>query len=594
LACTAFLSMEPTNPVPRAHQRASHPLSLSVCVCVCVFVLSLELFAGSPDSARPDPDDDDEWETSDLSASERGLLTADSLHAGRRQLGGGGGEVGMARWGEPSDSSSGSDSPIPVSPPGSTEGPAGRKGSLLLPHPPLHYGSPLDRASMSGSGSGGGTRRRAGSLRDLLFNNSSSSHHQQQSPTAAGSPGVRKSSLKWGGASPSSARNSASSHHLRPTFQLPDLDEGTAEQEDGASGLERSIRWDDDVALPTASAGRRSRGRDNHDDDDDDDEYDGFASDDASLGDFKSTSPDGSFSLPSGDREDDGVAGRGGTGRRRGRGDPHNDGGGGSDFGAAMSTIDTSDFFDALEDQYLEALEGEHARTKTMRRRSSIRFADEAGVTDGDSGHPTGDGPAGAGALAAVAVTPSDRLDLYDEIRDSAHLHASKDGLNASLELDYRNDSDDDDDDASIYGEMFGDEDDSAKEEDEMKAQERTVIRGFLYSIGGMALLGGIGWVAQKIMAALGRGNDDDGGVAANPDVMTADRGADVGHAGELTADTAKVIDLAAEGAIYSKGTVDGSQGAMAASFNNGTSAQGSALSGSAGNANAGAAAAAQ
>jgi hypothetical protein len=344
---------------------------------------------------------------------------------------------------------------------------------------------------------------------------------------------------------------------------LPDLDEGTTDvEEDAGSRLERSIRLEDI-----------------------DDDYDGFASDDGSLGDFMS-SPDGLWSVPNGD--DDGIGNN--TSTKRGRGVPNNGGGGNDrvscDFGAALSTIDTTGFFDALEEQYLDALEEDHGRTK-KRKSSSVRFADESGRIERESSPPK-DGIEGVDALAAVGMTtPSDPFDLYDEIRDSTHLQTSKDRFDASSEIDYRSDTDfDDPDDASIYDEIFGDEVDSIKKEDEERAQEKQIMRGFLYSMGGMALLGGIGWASTRILNAFRQSEDENGG--ANMEVMYADRGADVSHAVDLSLDTAHVAELIAEAALITKVTLGGSP-AVAASLNNGA-----ALAAGAANANAGAAAAAQ
>lgn len=521
---------------------------------------SLEIFDGSPDSTDSNPDYDDS-ETSDLTPpSERGRLTGESLHSGRTDDEG-------SLWGHSLDSFS-SYSPVPASP-DDGQGPKRKR--------PIRPFSPVDRYNS-------GSARRDGSLRDLLF--SSSSHLSPTSPASSvGSGGGReKSPNVWTTRSCFEVRNKTNN---KPRFRLPDLDEGMVEED--AGGREGSIRLDD-VFRPEGRSYRdnddihghflnfeeetvekdasgeeesiqlddvfRPEGRRNVQDDD---EGHGFANDDddVSLGDF--------VAFSDGDRYN--KAGSGDlNSMEQGWGEPHNEGG--IELGASMSNIDTTGFFDALEDQYREALKGEKARMKKGSP-STVRF-------------PAKDGNGRAGALAAVGVPASERLDLFDEILDSTQLDVSDGRLNDSDDIDYRNEGDyDDEDDVSIYEELFGDEVDPVEEEEEeeVKAQEKKMLRGILYGVGGMAILGGFSWAAQKVLTAMSRGEDDGGG-GASP-AMHADRGADVGHAAEVTADTIQLSELPTDGAV-------------AAVVNNGAPAQGGGMSGGTGNASAGNAAAAQ
>lgn len=442
--------------------------------------LSLDLVGGSPDSVHSLSHNTDSSDTSDLSASERGFMMGESNHSP---------EEGSIHLSDLCGTSSGSDSPTPISPFGSD---TKRKQSMRV-----H----LERQPPRNSS-------RAGSFRDLLFSNSS--HH---------SSGRKGDYFGGDGESPTS-RN--------PSLRLGWVDEEAIDNEDASP--EGSMNMDE-ILLP-------GRGGD---------DYDGFASEGVDFDDNNDASDESwrdvelqrslsSWSFPQENRTAS-------NSKKRGRGGADGgDCGDDMDFGAALSVIDTSGFFDALEVEYLGALEGEQALTK--RKSSSVRFADESDVM-GDT-YPDNNRPAGVRSLAAIATTASDPFDLYDEVRDSADLMIDDDNLDDSIELDY-DVHDDDDDEGSLYEDLAGDEYDSDEDTDDEKDEHKEIVRGLLYSSGAMVVMAGVGWAARKVMNAilLSRGDDDVGGVG----ITNSKSGAGAGHAAEVSANTANTVEASAHSA---------------------------------------------
>lgn len=192
----------------------------------------------------------------------------------------------------------------------------------------------------------------------------------------------------------------------------------------------------------------------------------------------------------------------------------------------------SSGFFDAIEEQYLEAIESSTIHSK---KSSSIRFADEV--------EPIYD-------VEPSGKTNNDLMPFTDRKLDVYHLGffggatASAAGLPAAAHLI-------DDDDSSIYEELPGDGD--SDDEDSQENPEKRIVRGFLYGVGGVALFAGVGFLAKQAMNMLSKGGDDDinGGANGGEFYHGADQAAaaagDAAHGGESAADAAQAIETLGE-----------------------------------------------
>ena len=185
--------------------------------------------------------------------------------------------------------------------------------------------------------------------------------------------------------------------------------------------------------------------------------------------------------------------------------------------------FDTSEYFEALEDEYYEALE------KNTRKPPSITFVEE-------------------NDLIVDNVRHTSNMDIFDEGIDYPF------GGQGGPLFAYN----DDDDDESISEDMMGDEDSMDDSDDE---EVKKIRRGILFGAGGAAAMAGLGYVAKRIMYGIQNSDDVDGGYGGtemfNPNgtdhtVTMTETGADVAHAAELAADvsTASMNSSASEGLV--------------------------------------------
>ncbi|KAL3909242.1 MAG: hypothetical protein SGILL_008163 [Bacillariaceae sp.] len=220
--------------------------------------------------------------------------------------------------------------------------------------------------------------------------------------------------------------------------------------------------------------------------------------------------------------------------------------------------FDTSEYFETLEDDYFDALE------ENTKKTSSIRFAEKDDLID-DTHRSRNLG---------LHAPDSAALDIFEEnVGTGDPLEEKK----KPYPYVY-----DDDEDASMDEDMMGDEDSL----DESDAEEKKIMRGIMYSVGGAAVLAGAGFLAKQVMSKLSKSEDTDtgGGEMFN--------GADQATAIDAAQETAHAAELAAEASQAA------SQAALEASLNasfNTSSSSGFAATGAAGGAqNSSAAAAAQ
>lgn len=230
-----------------------------------------------------------------------------------------------------------------------------------------------------------------------------------------------------------------------------------------------------------------------------------------------------------------------------------------SDLHGTQRSLDTSGFFDALEEQYMEALDNS---TNHSKRTPSIRFADEGElIYDVDaSGYTTTD---------IMSITERG-LDVYDEIKDRQRLMMMQQedqssaallerepsiglfdgamvvGAGAGVGLGASIDTMDDDDASSIYEELASDGD--SDEEDSQEEEEKKVIRNMMYIVGGMALFAGVGFAAKQMMRVFQKAGDDDVAGGQGAEMYTGtDQAATAGgvaHSGETAAEAAQVAEL--------------------------------------------------
>jgi hypothetical protein len=188
--------------------------------------------------------------------------------------------------------------------------------------------------------------------------------------------------------------------------------------------------------------------------------------------------------------------------------------------------FDTSEYFDALENDYYEALE------KKTRKPPSITFAEENDLIFDDDRHRR-----------------TSNLDIFDEGKDNI--------------FDYN------DDNESIYETMLGDKDSMDDSDDD---EAKKIRRGILYGAGGAAVMAGFGYVAKKVVYGFQNTDDVDGGVGTDmfgpngtdQTVTMSETGADVAHAAELAADLSTASMNTSCSEILVAGTAGNVQGAAA------------------------------
>jgi hypothetical protein len=110
----------------------------------------------------------------------------------------------------------------------------------------------------------------------------------------------------------------------------------------------------------------------------------------------------------------------------------------------------------------------------------------------------------------------------------------------------------DDEDDGSIYDDLLRDEDSMGKEEE---SEEKKVLRGIFYSIGGAALFAGIGFVVQRVMSAFQNSEDIYAGEA---EMYVGVK--QTGTIADTTFQTAHTAELGAEATLVADAALDASQ----------------------------------
>lgn len=208
---------------------------------------------------------------------------------------------------------------------------------------------------------------------------------------------------------------------------------------------------------------------------------------------------------------------------------------GGNSMDGAMSSFDSnrinfdnSDFFEALEMDYVDALE------ENIKKPSTIRFVEKNDLID--------DVVIRSKNLSYQAPDET-FLDIFDE--NNRDVSPTGDGSYTS-----RYPLCDDDDDESITDDFTYDED--SMEED---SEERKVLKRIFYSAGGAAFFAGLGFVSQRLMGFFQKSDDLDpvGGNYNGPEhaVTSADAAADAAHGAEVAADAAQAAKTAMEASLH-------------------------------------------
>jgi hypothetical protein len=217
--------------------------------------------------------------------------------------------------------------------------------------------------------------------------------------------------------------------------------------------------------------------------------------------------------------------------------DPHSTSQGRSDAYTSESNLDgsrinfeSSDFFETLELEYVDAL----ALAESTKKHSSIRFADENDLID-DVVRSSN-----LGFQAPDEIV----LDIFDENKRNI---SPSEGASLPRYSLY-----DDEDDGSIYDDLLRDEDSMGKEEE---SEEKKVLRGIFYSIGGAALFAGIGFVVQRVMSAFQNSEDIYAGEA---EMYVGVK--QTGTIADTTFQTAHTAELGAEATLVADAALDASQ----------------------------------
>lgn len=200
-----------------------------------------------------------------------------------------------------------------------------------------------------------------------------------------------------------------------------------------------------------------------------------------------------------------------------------------SSFDSNRINFDNSDFFEALEMDYVDALE------ENIKKPSAIRFVEKNDLID--------DVVIRSKNLFYQAPDAT-FLDIFDE--NKRDMSPTGDESPTSRYPLY-----DDDDDESITDDFMFDED--SMEED---SEERKVLKGIFYSAGGAAFFAGLGFVAQRLIGAFQKSDDLDpvgGDVYNGPEhaATSADAATDAAHGAEVAADAAQAAKTAMEASLH-------------------------------------------
>jgi hypothetical protein len=194
-----------------------------------------------------------------------------------------------------------------------------------------------------------------------------------------------------------------------------------------------------------------------------------------------------------------------------------------SNFDDSRIIFESSEFFETLELEYVDAL-AEHSK-----RHSSIRFAEENDLID-DVVRSSN-----LGFQAPDEIV----LDIFDE--NKGNIFITEGGSLPRYSL-Y-----DDNDDHSIYDDLIRD-DDSIETEEE--SEEKKVLRGLFFSVGGAALFAGIGFVVKRLLSSSRSSEDIYAGEAemyagVKQTGIIADAAHKTAHTAELAAEAKLVANAA-------------------------------------------------
>jgi hypothetical protein len=200
-----------------------------------------------------------------------------------------------------------------------------------------------------------------------------------------------------------------------------------------------------------------------------------------------------------------------------------------SNFDDNRIDFENSEFFEALELDYVDALQ------ENSKRLPSIRFAEENDLLD----------DVVRSKNLGYQAPDEFFLDIFDE--NKRNTSPTGDGSSVPRYPLY-----DDDDDESIYDDVMGDENSMEEEESE----ERKILKGIFFSAGGMAIFAGIGFVAQRLMSGFQKSDDVDVGGAemyngAEQSATVADAAVHSAHTAESASDAVQIVDAAIEASFH-------------------------------------------
>jgi hypothetical protein len=209
--------------------------------------------------------------------------------------------------------------------------------------------------------------------------------------------------------------------------------------------------------------------------------------------------------------------------------------------------FESSEFFETLEFDYVDAL------AESTKRYSSIRFAEENELIDD------------VVRSSNLGFQSPDEifLDIFDESKVNISMTEGASLPRYSLY---------DDDDDSKYDDLLLDEESMDREE----LEEKKVLRGIFYSVGGASLFAGIGFVVQRFLSTF-QNSDDIGEAEMYLGVQhtgtTTDTATESAHTAELAAEARLVADAALD--VSSQACFDASSSTLTASGAGALGAQG-------------------
>ncbi|KAL3913008.1 MAG: hypothetical protein SGARI_000870, partial [Bacillariaceae sp.] len=208
--------------------------------------------------------------------------------------------------------------------------------------------------------------------------------------------------------------------------------------------------------------------------------------------------------------------------------------------------FDTSEYFETLEDDYMDALQ------ENARKMPSVQFAEKDDLIDVShhrSRNLNGDIDAAA-------------LDIFEE-NVSRGEPLGEEGFRKRYQRPIYND-----DDESIDEDMMQDE----ESDDEDDSEDKKIMKGIMYSMGGAAVFAGLGFLAKTVMGRIAKSEDmDTGGQemynGADQTTTVADAAAESAHAAELATEASQAMTLEA--------SLEASFSASSSSLNTGFAAAG-------------------